>query len=300
MGTGGAGTGGAAAGGTGGRADGMGGRGGGGGGSGGGSGGAAGGTAGRAGSGGATGAGGGGTAGIGGTSLCAPGKYLLCEGFETTEVGNNAPTGWTRMGNVSVADDQAARGSRSMKVAAATNGARRFVYGDAESFGAAHWGRIFYKVQLPVPTPFVHSTFVAFDGNGPSIGPSEFRVVDTVKNEGANGTHQFLYNVQITGGSEFAKGSSYNWRFDANWHCAEWYVDGATQAYRFFIDGTEVEEIRLMNGAGNYGTGNNRTHLPMMFTELRVGLYNYQAADPGFVVWIDEIAIHSGRIGCGG
>jgi hypothetical protein len=38
----------------------------------------------------------------------------------------------------------------------------------------------------------------------------------------------------------------------------------------------------------------------MVFTEMRVGWNNYQAADPGFVVWIDEIAVHSERIGCGG
>jgi hypothetical protein len=185
-----------------------------------------------------------------------------------------------------------------MKIAAATNGARRFVYGNSEAFGAAHWGRIFYRVQLPVPTPFVHSTMVSFQGDGPTIGAADFRVVDTVKMEGANATHQFLYNVQPSG-SEFAKGSPYNWRFEASWHCAEWHVDATTQTYEFFFDGTQVQEIRIMNGAGNYGSGNNRSHLPMVFTEMRVGWNNYQAADPGYVAWIDEIAVDTNRIGCG-
>jgi len=241
----------------------------------------------------------GGAAGIGGPSLCTAGRYLLCEGFEGAAVGNTPPAGWTRSGAASVADDQAARGAHALKVAAATSGARRFVYGNAEAFGAAHWGRIFYKLQLPVPTPFVHSTLVAFQGDGPNVGASEFRVVDTVKMEGTNATHQFLWNVQPNGGSEYAKGSDYNWRFDANWHCAEWHVDGNTQSYQFFIDGTEVTQIRIMNGAGNYGSGNNRTDLPLVFTELRVGWNNYQAADPGFVAWIDEIAVDTNRVGCG-
>jgi hypothetical protein len=280
-----AGSGGSAAGTGGGGAGGRGGRGGGG------SGGAA------AGSGGAV--GGGGAAGLGGPSLCAPGRFLLCEGFEGTAVGNTPPAGWTRTGSASVADDQAARGARAMKLAAATNGPRRFVYGNSEAFGAAHWGRIFYRVQLPVPAPFVHSTMVSFHGDGPGIGPSEFRTVDTVKMEQMVGTHQFLYNVQIDGSSEFAKGSPYNWRFDDAWHCAEWFVDGANQAYRFFIDGAEVTQIALANGAGNYGSGNNRTHLPMVFTEMRVGWNNYQEAAPGFVAWIDEIAVDASRVGCG-
>ena len=251
-----------------------------------------------AGAGGVSGGGTTGAAGLGGASLCVPGRYLLCEGFEDTAVGNTPPSGWTRAGSASIAADQAARGAHALKISAADNGERRFNFAAAESFGAAHWGRIFYKVQTPVPNAFVHSTLVVLQGNGPSIGNAEFRVVDTVKNEGANATHQFLYNVQPSG-AEFGKGSPYSWRFDGHWHCAEWHVDGATQTYEFFFDGTEVQQIRIQNGAGNYGTGPNRTHLPMVFTDMKVGWNNYQSAPPGFVAWIDEIAVDTARIGCG-
>jgi hypothetical protein len=222
---------------------------------------------------------------------------LVCEGFESTAVGSTPPAGWTRHGNATVADDQAARGARAMKIQAADNGERRFYFTDAESFGAAHWGRVFYKVQLPVPDPFVHSTLVALQGIGPTVGAAEYRVVDTVKNAGTNATHQFLFNVQ-PGGAEFGKGSPYSWRFDGNWHCAEWHVDGTNQAYQFFLDGAEVQQIRIQNGAGNYGSGSDRTDLPMIFSDLKVGWNNYQAAAPGFVAWIDEIAVDRARIGC--
>lgn len=258
-------------------------------------------TAGRGGAGGRGGSGaGGGTtggAGLGGASLCVPGRYLLCEGFEGTAVGNTPPSGWTRAGNAAVAADQAARGAHALKVNAADNGERRFIFAAAESFGAGHWGRIFYKVQTPVPDAFVHSTLVVLQGNGPSIGNAEFRVVDTVKNQGTNATHQFLYNVQPSG-AEFGKGSSYDWRFDGMWHCAEWHVDGATQTYQFFFDGTEVQQITIQNGADNYGSGSNRTHLPTVFTDMKVGWNNYQSAPPGFVAWIDEVAVDTARIGC--
>ena len=238
-----------------------------------------------------------GSAGLGGGSLCVPGRYLLCEGFENTAVGNTPPAGWTRAGNAAIAADQAARGAHALKISAADNGERRFIFAAAESFGAAHWGRIFYKVQTPVPDAFVHSTLVVLQGNGPSIGNAEFRVVDTVKNQGTDATHQFLYNVQPSG-AEFGKGSPYNWRFDGQWHCAEWHVDGALQAYQFFFDGAEVQQIAIQNGAGNYGTGSNRTSLPLVFTDLKVGWNNYQSAPPGFVAWIDEVAVDTAHIGC--
>ena len=253
-----------------------------------------GGAAGRGGSSGAS-----GTAGLGGGSLCTAGKYLLCEGFEGP-TGNTPPSGWTRQGNATIADDQAARGAHALKLTpAADKGYGFFVYGNAESFGAAHWGRLFYRVQTPPPDAFVHATMAAYQGDGPGIGASTFRVADTVKMAAPTSTHQFLFNVQITGDREFGKGGPYNWSFDGTWHCAEWFVDGANQAYQFYFDGTEVTQIRISNGAGNYGSGSNETHLPMMFNDFRVGWTTYQTAPPGFTAWIDEVAIDSQRIGCG-
>ena len=227
------------------------------------------------------------------------GRFLLCEGFEGP-VGNTPPSGWSRQGNATIADDQAARGAHALKLTpAADKGYGFFVYGNAESFGAAHWGRLFYRVQTPPPDAFVHATMAAYQGDGPGIGASTFRVADTVKMAAPTSTHQFLFNVQITGDREFGKGGPYNWSFDGNWHCAEWFVDGANQAYQFYFDGSEVTQIRIQNGAANYGSGSNETHLPMMFNDFRVGWTTYQTAPPGFTAWIDEVAIDAQRIGCG-
>jgi len=262
-----------------------------------------GGASGGAGASGSAGAGGGsgasGAAGIGGGSLCTGGRFLLCEGFEGP-VGNTPPSGWSRTGNAAIADDQAARGAHALKATpAADKGYGFFVYGNAEAFPAAHWGRLFYRVQTPPPDAFVHATMAGYNGDGPGIGASTFRVADTVKMAAPTSTHQFLFNVQITGDREFGKGSPYNWSFDGKWHCAEWFVDGANQAYQFYYDGTEVTQIRIQNGAGNYGSGSNETHLPMMFSDFRVGWTTYQTAPPGFTAWIDEVAIDANRIGCG-
>lgn len=249
------------------------------------------------GSGGATG-GNGGTAGSntggagGSTSSCSP-SYLLCEDFEATAVGST-PAGWEQHGEASVAEDQANNGNRSLKVNPANNGERR-IYHSTEMVGAAHWGRVYYRVELPVPDAFVHSTLVTFYGEGPTVGNAEFRVVDTVKDQKtggfANGNHQFLYNVQPNG-PEFGTGTDYDYTFDAEWHCAEWHVDAADQSYHFYYDGAEA--IGFTNGAGNY----DESELPTSFAEVRLGWNNYQDAPPGFTAWLDDFALDDERVGC--
>lgn len=231
-----------------------------------------------------------GDAGLGGASLCPAGKYVICEDFEATAEGA-IPTGWTKHGAAAVASDQAARGRHSLKMTAASAGERR-IYTDASKLGAGHWGRIFYRVELPVPAAFVHSTMVGLQGVGPTRGDEEVRVVDTVKDD--TGKHQFLYNVQPSG-KEFGKGSPYNWTFDGKWHCAEWHIDAPTQSYHFYFDGAEVTSIALDNGPGKY----DGTDIPQVFSQVHVGWNNYQSAPPGFVAWIDEVALDTKRIGCG-
>jgi hypothetical protein len=235
--------------------------------------------------------------GDGGASGCAASTRIVCEDFESTAVGA-IPMGWTRVGATSLSGvdaAQAARGIHSLKLDAVANGPRRITF-PAASFGSAHWGRIFYKVQTPAPTPasnVVHSTLVALAGANPQgPGSEEVRVVDTVEN--TQGLHQFIYNVQPQG-PEFGTGSAYNWRYDGVWHCAEWHIDAGNQSYQFFFDGTEITQIAKANGAGNF----NGTGIPSVFTSIAVGWYNYQAVSPGFVAWIDEIAIDANRIGCG-
>jgi hypothetical protein len=255
-------------------------------------------TGGTGGSGGTTSGGRGGQAGSSGAAgsspLCGSGSYPICEDFENTPVGE-VPSGWTKTGSVEVATDQAFRGTRSLKVNAAANGPRRITRSGTAvtALGGAHWGRIHYRVETPTPGVFVHSTLVAGSALSPRDGIMiEVRTVDTVQN--ADRMHQFLYNVQPNGRAEFGKGSSYDWMFDNTWHCAEWHVDHATQSYAFYLDGAEITEIRISNGAGNF----ENSEIPEMFQTLSFGWNNYQSASPGFTAWLDEIAVGTTRVGC--
>jgi hypothetical protein len=259
-------------------------------------GGAAGGSAGATGGGsaGATGGGttGGGAGAAGSAGTCSPG-YLLCEDFESAAVGA-VPAGWTAHGKAAVGEDQANRGKHSLKITPAENGERR-IYHSTAMVGAEHWGRVYYRVQLPTPDAFVHSTLVTFYGKGPTVGDAEFRFVDTVKDQKtggfANGKHQFLYNVQPNG-AEFGMGTNYDYTFEDKWHCAEWHVKAADQSYTFYFEGKDV--LHFTHGAGVY----KDSELPTTFAEVRLGWNNYQSAPPGFTAWLDDFAIDDVRVGC--
>src|SRR4029079_413332 len=241
--------------------------------------------------GGAVASGSGGTSGGGGaTSSCAGKTYKLCDDFESGTVGG-FPTGWTglngygadSMRGVGLANDQAHSGAMALKSSSMLAGEQR-VQHSLSALGATatkHWGRILYKVISPSPrlaSGVIHVTLVALQGT------TENRVVDTV--EQSNGTHQWLYNVPD---DTCCPGSNYNWSFDANWHCAEWYVDVSTQSYRFFTDGTEVTMIRFTA----------RTAAKMSsYTSVGVGVIFYQAPPSPFTVWFDDLAIDDNQIGC--
>jgi hypothetical protein len=228
---------------------------------------------------------------------CTGGGYLICEDFEATGL-DAVPDGWSEYGApIGVADDEAASGTKSLKLGQ-TNDAR-IMFRDASSLPTTHWGRIRYRVDADVPDAFVHSTLVSFTGKSPADDADlEMRVVDTVKQSSTQpdvaNRHQFLYNVQRFGQNEFGQEGPYDWMFDGQWHCVEWYVSSADQAFRFFFDGDEVEQMAFENGAGNY----DNSEIPSTFDELKIGWVNYQEAQPGFTAWIDDVAIADQRVTC--
>lgn len=226
---------------------------------------------------------------------CAGRDYIICEDFEAASIGG-IPDEWTAHGEpLGVTDAQAHHGSQSLELGARINWERR-IYHDASALGGNHYGRIYFKVQQPVPDAFVHSTLVALHGVGPTTGAGEFRVVDTVKQAvdtpDVASLHQYLYNVQPENGAEFGYGGPYTRPFDDQWHCVEYHIDDATQSYTLWVNGEE--EISFENGAGNY----EDSDMPASYDEVRVGWTNYQDAPPGFVAWIDDVIFDDEPIGC--
>jgi len=224
------------------------------------------------------------------------GKFLIYEDFETTGAGQ-IPRGFQKTGSVSVVADVAHTGRQSLRIDAAANGPRRITLrgNTVAALGGQHWGRLYFKVQLPAPeaaTGVIHSTLVGGSAKSPiDKDEIEVRVLDTVM--GQKGMYQYLYNVQTSKRGEFGKGSSYKWKYSDQWTLAEWTVDYATQTYRLFIEGEEVKEVAFTKGAGNF----KDAEIPEVFESLSFGWNNYQQAGAGFVAWIDDIALAKDRVG---
>jgi hypothetical protein len=226
----------------------------------------------------------------GGSGACAGKTYKLCDDFESGESGA-LPTSWTKFKgygagaatDVGLSTDEFHSGKLALKSSSMATGQTR-AQRSLSTLGATaskHWGRIFYKVQSPATKPasgVLHVTFVGLMGTG------ENRVVDIV--EDTKGAHQWLYNNPDDAGG---KGSSYDWTFDANWHCAEWYVDVSTKSYKFFSDAKEVPSIGFTNKADSQMTD---------YKSIIVGAEFYQMPPAPFVMWFDDLAIDDNQIGC--
>jgi hypothetical protein len=220
----------------------------------------------------------------GGTG-CAGKSYLICEDFESTAVGS-IPSGWTALpdygsGTVVVASDQSHSGGHALKSSSASGGQPR-IQTSLNSLGAAagkHWGRLFYKVSVPAPHPNAYFQVVFAS----LLGTSESRVVDTVEDP-SGATIQYLYDLPD---DSCCGGTNYNWSFDGQWHCGEWYVDNTTQSYRFFIDSTEVFNFSQKTGA-KLG----------VFTSLGIGSEFFIAPSTPFTAWVDDVAVDVNQIGC--
>jgi hypothetical protein len=227
-------------------------------------------------------------------------KLIVLEDFESTRVGD-IPVGSTKSGSVGVVDDVAHTGKKSLRIDPAESGPRRITVKGAflQQLGGTFWGRLYFKVKLPTPTPqgegnfpVIHSTLVAGSATSPlAKDPIEVRLLDTVM--GPKGTFQYNYNIQPRKRGEFSKDSKYNNTYTDEWTLAEWYVDSATQTYRLFINGEEIKDVSFSKGKGNF----EKAEIPDVFESLSFGWYNYQKAGEGFTAWIDDIALSKERIG---
>ncbi len=231
-------------------------------------------------------------------------KLILSEDFESTPVGE-IPKGFTKSGPVAVSDDTAHSGKKSLRIEPVAKGARTITKTGPEiaALGGSFWGRLYFKVKLPAPLPVIpegkttgsiHTTFVSGKATSPLFNdPIETRLMGT--SYGTAGTFSWLYNVQPRGGrKEFGVGTKTKCKYTDEWTLAEWSVDNTTQSYHFFINGQEVTEIAVSKGAGKF----EGAELPATYENLTFGWLNYQPAiEPGFTVWIDDLAVSKERIG---
>jgi hypothetical protein len=75
------------------------------------------------------------------------------------------------------------------------------------------------------------------------------------------------------------------------WTCLEWEVDFAgTQQYRFWIDGSEVTDLHIVEPT--------QPSPPVNLFGTGLDFYGLTAAQPAYELWIDDLILSSSRIGC--
>ncbi len=243
--------------------------------------------------------------GLGGPSLCGSHAYAVCEDFEDAAVGAT-PAGWTvptsnyGTATLGVADDFAARGSHSWKVSVNSTGSteKYLQRGNLGTLANSHYGRLFFRVQSPTVTTFIHWDLVLGAGtlmNGG--GARRIRWGSTGSNGGlpSSGWH-WIYNIeQGDRGTEDNQAGHPVPGVD-EWMCVEWLWDGTNQMADFYFQGVERPALHITNTLPNGQTAD----IPI-FTSLNFGIAEYQGTNnTPLVFWIDEIALDTQRIGCGG
>ena len=233
-------------------------------------------------------------------------KLLFSEDFENVPVGE-IPKGFTKTGAIGVSDDAAHSGHKALKMAAAVKGARKITLKGEPlaALGGEHWGRLYFKVKLPAPSPvipagktsgIIHSTIVDGTATSPLVNDKiDLRLLNTVLR--SDGSFSYLFNVQPPNGrKEFGASTKARFHYTDEWTLAEWHVDNATQSFQFFLNGEELPELAIHKGAGQF----EGAEIPAVFDTLSFGFTNYQpASDEGFVTWIDDLAVGQERIGGG-
>lgn len=233
-------------------------------------------------------------------------KPLLSEDFENVPVGQ-IPPGFTKAGSVAVAGDAAHSGKQSLRLDPAVKGPRTISKQGPglTALGGAFWGRLYFKVKLPAPAPvipegktsgIIHTTLVSGKATSPLFhDPIDVRLLGTVLN--GSGAFSYLYNVQPkrdSGRKEFGTHSKNTFHYTDGWTLAEWHIDHATQSYHLYIDGEEIKEVAVDQGAGQFAGA----EIPAVFDTLTFGWNNYQpASGEGYTVWIDDLALAKERLG---
>jgi hypothetical protein len=234
--------------------------------------------------------------GLGLPSRC-PGSFVFCENFETTNVGS-IPSSLSLTGygdrTVGVTESQSARGGRSAQIdIAGSQGAvvAMLSLNDLQTLEDHHFGRMFYRILGPGVSEFVHFDVVE------AVGPwmthqNAVRFASTGTNAGTStGNWSWIYNVQPFGagaGAEFgSEGDRSVHPVVDEWMCLEWEYDSSAQTATYYHDGVIIDYLVI---------DTERSEIPV-FTEIKVGLQKFQNTG-AFRVWLDEVALHTSRIGC--
>lgn len=233
--------------------------------------------------------------GLGMPSQCS-GAFTVCEDFESTAVGS-LPAGLTLGGygnrTLGVTESQSARGVRSLQIDIAADQSAvvaMLSVSNIASLSEAHFGRMFYRIEGPGVSEFVH--FDVLEAVGPWMEHQNgVRFASTGTGVGSSASNwSWIYNVQPFdgGGAEFgSEGDRSAHPVVDEWMCLEWEFDSSAQTATYYHDGAVIDYLVI---------DTERSEIPA-FTSIQVGFQKFQNTG-AFRVWLDELALSEARVGC--
>lgn len=214
---------------------------------------------------------------------------LLCEDFES---GSIDPSRWTIMtqngGQVAVVEELAVAGTHALRVdIPLENGARgALVTVDGTVFPLQpnhFFGRAFVHVTPDAPPS--HSLLFFAEGD---LGGKPVRYRLDSNNRRLNSRY-VNPSLDVHGGLK--KMSDYFLPAD-QWICIEWEYDGELDEMRYWVDDELLDEAEVTQNE-------DPPWIAPVFDRFEIGFRTYQPADVPAVVYWDEIALATFRIGCG-
>lgn len=254
--------------------------------------------------------------GTGGKDPCATALY--CDDFEAYDPGGAPGGAWsvsTNKGSIAMDTTHAFSGSRAVKISADAAGGYRsamiqlkntdflpaagnVIYGrmmfwlDSAPQGTVHW--TFIDGYGPVPGQAYHALY-RYGGQHPITDNGAFVGSQLMANYDTPDSYQ---NPPVGPGSDCWLHANKKVVPVGGWACAEWKFDGQNSKMQFWLDGTELPDL-AMDGTGQ-GCVNQGASFPWTapsFERLGLGWESYQA-DDARVIWIDDVAIGTERLGC--
>ncbi|GAA3346312.1 hypothetical protein GCM10020358_56820 [Amorphoplanes nipponensis] len=230
-----------------------------------------------------------------GSRGCARPGVLFCENFDRLAPGGASSLDWgidTRNGTLTVERARGGRGGKVLHVRTLDNG-RAFLRADDLAVPPGGlYGRMRLRVAaFPTAPDWAHFTLVEATGSGSAevVRPVGGQYVPTVGRS--------LWGIGADGGPT---GDWTAWTEAAPaaagaWQCVEWRLDPVTNTVTTWFGG------RVTLTAGEQAHGGNPVPfvLPTVDT-VKIGWQLYQGGTTpaAFDLWIDDIALATGRVGC--
>jgi endoglucanase len=153
-----------------------------------------------------------------------------------------------------------------------------------------------WVTAFPTQPDYAHFTLVEASGtgNGSLVRPLGGQYIPGK----ANGVP--LWGVGSDGGPT---GDWTNWKETAptsagRWTCLEWQMQGSDNSVNVWIDGIAKPELSV--STKNHGGANVDFVFPAI-NQIKLGWQLYQGGSTpnNFDIWLDDVALHTSRVGCG-